>query len=595
MVARALLTSLVILYCTPSLAVAQVRAELVASGFANPTALVYDPAIPGTAYVVEQGGLVRVISNGLVLPTPFIDLRGVVLSGGERGLLGMAFPPDAAQTGRVFFNFTNASGHTVIARFTRTTANPLAADPASRFDLRWPTGEAFIRQPFANHNGGHLAFGPDGNLYIGLGDGGSANDPQNNAQNPFSPLGKVLRLDVRVPDGHPTGYQVPPDNPFVGGRPILALAEIWAFGLRNPWRYSFDDFGADATGALIIADVGQNQREEINYEPRGAGGRNYGWRLREARIPTPGVPQTVPAYGPLTDPVYDYTHTDGQSVTGGYVYRGSRLGAAYRGRYFFADFVTSRVWSAGMSIDATAGEASVIDVIEHTAELGGSTALGGISSFARDFEGELYLTTFAGRVLRLGPNSGVPDPPRDLHVVVSGSIAVVRWNAPREGAVPSQYQLEAGSAAGASNLAVVSVNASLNLLSFAGLPPGTYFVRLRAIGQSGASAPSEEVVVVVSATGCTTSPPAPLGLAAIVNGRAVRLVWDEPATANGPVDLLIEAGSQPGVANLAIFAVDGTLRVITVAAPPGTYFVRLRARNACGTSAPSEEIVVTVY
>jgi glucose/arabinose dehydrogenase len=594
MIARALLVSLVIACCAPSVAVAQLRAELLASGFSNPVALVPDPAVLGVAYVVEQAGVVRVLNGGAILPTPFIDLSAVVLNGGERGLLGMAFPPDAAQTGRVFFNFTNASGHTVVTRFRRS-ANPLVLDPATRFDLRWPNGETFIRQPYPNHNGGNLVFGPDGYLYIGLGDGGAGNDPDNNAQNPFSPLGKMLRLDVDVPDGHAAGYQVPPDNPFVDGQPIPALAEIWSFGLRNPWRYGFDDFGPAATGALIVGDVGQNALEEINYEPRGTPGRNYGWRLREATIPTPGVPPTAPAYGPLTDPIYDYNHAEGRSITGGYVYRGSVLGAAYQGRYFFADFSTSRIWSARLSINPTSGEATVIDVIEHTAELGGAATLGGISSFARDFRGELYFTTFAGRVWHITASSFVPDPPRDLHVVVTGTTAVVRWNAPRQGAVPMQYQLEAGSFPGAANLIVVPVDASANLLSFAGVPPGMYFVRLRSIGSSGTSAPSEDVVVVVSGPGCTSSPPTPAGFAAAVNGRAVRLEWDVPATANGPTELFIEAGSSPGAANLAIIAIDGTLRELTVNAPPGTYFVRLRGRNGCGIGPASGDIVVIVY
>jgi glucose/arabinose dehydrogenase len=594
MIARAFVISLVALSCVPSLAFAQLRAELLASGFSNPVAFVLDPAVPGVAYVVEQVGVVRVIIAGSTLPTPFIDLRSVVLNGGERGLLGMAFPPDAAQTGRVFFNFTNAAGHTVIARFRRTAANPLVLDPATRFDLRWPNGEAFIRQPFANHNGGHLAFGPDGYLYIGLGDGGSANDPQNNAQNPFSPLGKMLRLDVDVPDAHPAGYQVPADNPFVDGRPIVALGEIWAFGLRNPWRYGFDDFGPNATGALIVGDVGQNALEEINYEPSGAGGRNYGWRLREATIPTPGIPATAPAYGPLTDPIYQYTRSDGRSVTGGYVYRGTVLGGTYQGRYFFADFSTSRIWSARLSIAPVSGEATVIDVMEHTAELGASS-LGGISSFARDLRGELYFTTFGGQVWHIAASSGPPDPPRDLHVVMTGSTAVVRWNAPREGAVPIQYQLEAGSFPGAANLVVVPVDASANALSFTGVPPGTYFVRVRSIGSAGASGPSQEAVVVVSGGGCTSPPPAPEAFAAVVNGRLVRLSWDVPATANGPVELFIEAGSSPGITNLAIIAIDGTLRSLMVDAPPGMYFVRMRGRNACGMSGASGEIVVTVY
>jgi glucose/arabinose dehydrogenase len=594
MIARAVVISLVAVWLVPSPALAQLRAELLASGFSNPVALVPDPAVAGVAHVVEQIGVVRVISGGVVLPTPFLDLRSVVLNGGERGLLGMAFPPDAVQTGRVFFNFTNANGHTVIARFTRSSANPLVLDPASRFDLRWPNGETFIRQPYANHNGGHLAFGPDGYLYIGLGDGGSANDPQNFAQNPFSPLGKMLRIDVGVAAGHATGYQVPPDNPFVDGQPTVALAEIWAFGLRNPWRYGFDDLGAGATGALIVGDVGQNEREEVNYEPRGAGGRNYGWRLREARIPTPGVPATVPAYGPLTDPVYDYTHADGRSITGGYVYRGSVLGPAYQGRYFFADFSTSRVWSARLSVDPISGDAAVIDVIEHTAELGGSAALGGISSFARDFRGELYITTFAGRIWHIAASGGPPEPPRDLHVVVTGHTAIVRWNAPRQGAVPLQYQLEAGSFPGSANLVVVPVDGSANVLSFTGVPPGTYFVRVRAIGNAGTSAPSQDVMVVVSGA-CVTAPPAPIGFAAIINGRAVRLVWDLPGTTDGPADLFIEAGSAPGAANLAIIAIDGSLRTVTVNAPPGNYFVRMRGRNACGVGAASGDIVVPVY
>ena len=182
----------------------------------------------------------------------------------------------------------------------------------------------------------------------------------------------MLRIDVGVPDSDSAGYRVPADNPFLDRQPISALGEIWDFGLRNPWRYSFDDLGPGATGALIIADVGQAAREEINYEPRGAGGRNYGWRIREGRIATPNVPATTPAFGPLTDPIFDYGRDDGRAITGGYVYRGQALGASYRGRYFFADSETARVWSLGLSVNPTSGEATVVNVIEHTAELGGS-------------------------------------------------------------------------------------------------------------------------------------------------------------------------------------------------------------------------------
>jgi glucose/arabinose dehydrogenase len=176
---------------------AQLRTQVVVSGLTEPIGFVPDPMNAGVFFVVEQRGLVRVVQNGVLLPTPFLDLRPSVSAGGERGLLGFAFPPDAG-TGRLFVNFTNNNGDTVVARFARSPANALVANPSSRFNLRWPDGNRFIAQPFANHNGGHLAFGPDGYLYIGLGDGGSGNDPQNNAQSPNTLLGKMLRIDVNV-------------------------------------------------------------------------------------------------------------------------------------------------------------------------------------------------------------------------------------------------------------------------------------------------------------------------------------------------------------------------------------------------------------
>ena len=197
----------------------------------------------------------------------FLDLRSAVLCCGEQGLLSLVFPPDAATSNRFYVNFTSKpDGNTVVARFTRS-GDPLVADPTSRFDLVWPDGQAFIEQPFGNHNGGHMAFGPDGFLYIGLGDGGSGNDPGHRAQNPQSLLGKILRIDVNVPDANTKGYVVPASNPFVDHLPITALTEIWAFGMRNPWRFTFDDVTRGGTGALVIGDVGQDNWEEIDYEP----------------------------------------------------------------------------------------------------------------------------------------------------------------------------------------------------------------------------------------------------------------------------------------------------------------------------------------
>ena len=311
------------------------RSRVYASGFTAPVAFVQDPLDRSVQFVVEQAGRIRAVRAGTVQPTDFLDVRGVVLSGGERGLLGLAFAPDTS-SGRFYVNFTDRSGDTVIARFRRS-ADPLVANPASRFDLRFGgVGSApTIAQPFSNHNGGHLAFGPDGYLYIGLGDGGSGDDPDHRAQNPQELLGKMLRIDVNVADTHAIGYQVPADNPFVGGRPVAARPEIWAFGLRNPWRYSFDDPARGGTGALVIGDVGQSAFEEIDYEPSNRGGRNYGWRNREGAHNN--VTSRPAAFLPLVDPIHEYDRLSGQSVTGGYVYRGRALGSAYAGRYFFAD------------------------------------------------------------------------------------------------------------------------------------------------------------------------------------------------------------------------------------------------------------------
>lgn len=387
-------------------AAAQMRAQVVATGLTNPVAFVQDPADPSTFYVVEQRGTIRRLRGGALEAAPVLDLRAAVSAGGERGLLGLVFAPaPAASAGmppaspRLFVNFTNPAGHTVVARFTRDAAGRI--DPASRFDLVWPDGRRFIEQPFSNHNGGHLAFGPDGYLYIGLGDGGSGGDPMHLAQNPNSLLGKMLRIDVQVPDDHARGYQVPPDNPFVDGDPIAALPEIWAFGLRNPWRYSFDDWTRGGTGALVIADVGQSQREEVNWEPRGAGGRNYGWRLREGRGAFDA--RQPAAYLPLTDPIHEYPRSDGQSITGGVVYRGAALDASFNGRYFFADYVAGRVFSIGLALDERQ-EATAVDLLEFTDLLGGRQELGLISSFGVDAEGELYLVSYTrGRILKIIP------------------------------------------------------------------------------------------------------------------------------------------------------------------------------------------------
>ncbi|MDO8680048.1 MAG: PQQ-dependent sugar dehydrogenase [Acidobacteriota bacterium] len=383
----------------PAAAMAQLRTQVVATGLSNPVAFVVDPVDPSTFYVVEQRGTIRTVRNNAVATTFALDIRSQISAGGERGLLGMAFSPDAAESRRVFVNFTNPEGHTVVARYTRDAQGRFEA--ASRFDLMWPDGRRLIEQPFSNHNGGHLAFGPDGYLYIGLGDGGSGGDPLNHAQNPNQLLGKMLRIDVGVPESDSRGYRVPEDNPFVDRQPIAALTEIWAFGLRNPWRYSFDDWTRGGTGALVIADVGQTAREEVNWEPRGAGGRNYGWRLREGRAAYDA--RQPAAYLPLTEPIHDYPRSDGMSVTGGLVYRGAALPQMFNGRYFFADYVAGRVFTIGVSLDDNQ-EATAVDLLELTTILGGTTELGLISSFGADADGEMYIVSYSrGRVLKVVP------------------------------------------------------------------------------------------------------------------------------------------------------------------------------------------------
>ena len=291
--------------------------------------------------IVQQNGRVRVLKSGVLQSADFLDLTAVVRNSGEQGLLCLVFAPDYATSGRMWVNFVNNAGNIVIARFNRSTSDPLRANPSSRFDLLWPGGQRWITQQFTNHKGGNLIFGPDGFLYIGMGDGGSADDPFHEAQNPQSLLGKMLRIDVSVADSDTTGYRVPASNPFVGRAGVLT--EIWSFGLRNPWRFSFDSVTHGGTGAMVIGDVGQNGFEEINYEPAGRGGRYYGWRNREGAHDH--ITSPPPFSQPLTDPIFEYGRSVGQSVTGGFVYRGGELGFNYRGRYFFADFMNSKIWS----------------------------------------------------------------------------------------------------------------------------------------------------------------------------------------------------------------------------------------------------------
>jgi glucose/arabinose dehydrogenase len=343
----------------------------IASGLTRPLLVTHAGDGSGRVFLVEQRGAIRILEEGELLPVPFYDMTGEVSRDNEQGLLGLAFAPDYAESGTFYINYTDLNGDTNVERCTVSAADPNVADKESCHTV------LFQDQPYRNHNGGHLAFGPDGYLYVGLGDGGSGGDPQGNAQNLRTLLGKLLRLDV---SGDEAPYSVPTDNPFVGRDD--ALGEIWAWGLRNPWRFTFDR----ATGDLFIADVGQNAYEEVNFQPAGSpGGENYGWDYFEALHPFEG---RAPGGLVLTPPVAEYAqNVGGCSVTGGYVYRGPSL-PELNGVYFFGDFCTGLVWTLVPAEDA----------MQHA--LFADTDFN-VSSFGEDEAGELYLTDLNGGIYRL--------------------------------------------------------------------------------------------------------------------------------------------------------------------------------------------------
>lgn len=387
--------SIVLAVALGSLAQAQLQGQTWITGLSLPVAMVQDPTDPSVFLIVQQRGRIRVVKNGILQTADFIDLTGKLSTGSEQGLLGIVLDPDYATNRTLYLNYTDTAGDTRVSKFLRNPIDPLKADLSSESLV------IFIDQPFSNHNGGHLAFGPDGFLYIGMGDGGSGNDPGNRAQTITNQLlGKMLRIDPRsddFPNDPLKNYSIPPTNPFVGK---VGDDEIWSFGIRNPWRWSFDEPKFLGTGAMIIGDVGQNAFEEIDYEPPLASGRNYGWRVKEGFSDT-GLGGGMPPY---TDPIWDYGRSVGQTITGGYIYRGVKLGAEFFGRYFFADYIVGKVWTAPIVLDQNGEAQRVSSVLEHTQQLGGFARLGNVSSFAQDLEGELYTLNYgSGTIVRFLP------------------------------------------------------------------------------------------------------------------------------------------------------------------------------------------------
>ena len=352
----------------------QVTLEKVASGFAKPLYLVEPPDGSGRLFVVEQAGKIRILKDGAIASQPFLDAGSLITTGGaEQGLLGLAFHPKYKENGRFFITYTAKNGDNTLAEY-RVSSDAAKADPAS--------GKVLIAIPdfAANHNGGMVAFGPDGYLYLSTGDGGQGGDPKANGQNKNALLAKILRIDVNGP----APYGIPPTNPFARGG---GKAEVWDYGFRNPWRFSFDR----KTGDLWVADVGQDKYEEVSFEPAGGnGGLNYGWNTMEGTHcfkPSEGCSQAG-----LVLPVSDYSHDDGCSVTGGYVYRGAKE-PKLEGAYFFTDYCGGVIWA--LTRDST-GNWQRTEVLSSKLR---------ISSFGEDQSGELYVVSQAdGTIYRMRAN-----------------------------------------------------------------------------------------------------------------------------------------------------------------------------------------------
>jgi glucose/arabinose dehydrogenase len=350
--------------------------QRIASGLAQPVFLTAAPGDPTRLFVVEKTGAVRILRNDTLLTAPFVDIGTLVSRGSEQGLLSLAFHPDYGASGYVFLSYTDTFDSSKVVRYHAT--GPETLDPASAVRI------LSVAQPYTNHNGGLIAFGPDGMLYVGLGDGGSGGDPQGNGQNTATLLGSILRLDV---DGA-APYIIPPDNPLVGQSG--SRGEIWVYGLRNPWRFSFDRVTHD----LYIGDVGQNTREEVDVQAAGsAGGENYGWNIMEGSICYNAA--TCQTQG-LVLPVAEYTHAEGCSITGGYVYRGTAV-RTLQGRYLYADYcggwVRSFTYAGGVATDA-----------RDWPDLSPGPQ---VTSFGEDGAGELYVMTQDGDVYRIVPVTGM--------------------------------------------------------------------------------------------------------------------------------------------------------------------------------------------
>ncbi|HMI32119.1 MAG TPA: PQQ-dependent sugar dehydrogenase [Candidatus Limnocylindrales bacterium] len=356
---------------------ASIQARLLVNGLSEPVDIQVAPGDTNRLFIVEKTGTIRVFRGGALEPRAFLDISSRVSNGSEQGLLGLAFHPQFASNRRFYVDYTDGSGNTHVVEFLASAG--LDSATATEREI------LFVSQPASNHNGGQIAFGPDGYLYIALGDGGGGGDTYQNGQNLGSLLAKLLRVNVDA--GSP--YSIPSDNPFVSQ--AGARGETWDYGLRNPWRFCFDRLNGD----LYIGDVGQDKYEEVDYEPHGAGGKNYGWNIMEGLHCYPPSTTTCNQSG-LTLPVAEYPHPTGCSITGGYVYRGSEI-PELNGTYFYGDYCTGIIRSfridQGNAVDARDWSAAL------RTQAGG--AMQGLSSFGQDARGEIYLSLLSGEVYEI--------------------------------------------------------------------------------------------------------------------------------------------------------------------------------------------------
>lgn len=533
---RYILPMLLLLSATPEAAASPpppVSLREVASGLSLPLEIAHAGDGSGRLFIVEQGGAIRIVSNGAVLPAPFLDISSRVLAGPERGLLGVAFHPQYASNRRFFVFYTRVpDGALQLSSFVASAANGDVADPASELSV------FTIPHPAEHHNGGRIAFGPDGYLYASLGDGDSAPDVNMTAQDLTSLLGKVLRLDV----SGTAGYSIPPDNPVYAGTPG-ARREIWAYGLRNPWKFSFDR----GTGDLYIGDVGQRAREEVDHMPQGSAGLNFGWPVFEGSAcfsPPSGC--TLASHTP---PILEYGRELGNAVTGGYVYRGARS-EALRGYYVYGDVYSNRVWAARRQ----AGTWTSFVLIEPPSVLGGAT------SFGEDENGELYVTSFAdGRIyaLEAAPAAAaIVNPPDGSQL--AGPSQLFQWNA-TPGA--SLYQLWIGNSAGAHDLGYfpeAGTTSTSTLVS--GMPTDGRTLHARLWSLIDGTYRFRDHVLTASPGGAViTSPAAGSSLA----GATQVFQWNDV----GASLYQLWVGNAPGTYDIGFFPASGTAATSTTASP----------------------------